>query len=647
MPTWRNFSADLWPCRQTPWRDWKRSSAPPKASRPCSAAGSPTTTSARGSAAARWSCGCPATTPSCSAPTAPGEREANSLAAAAGVAPEVLAHLEDPVVLVTAFVEGPTMESPELREPGALAEVAAALRTIHGCGDDRRPLRRLPPGRGLRRGDPRARRRGPATPTSVAHAAAARIEAAPAFAGEPAVLCHDDLLPANFIATPDGIRIVDWEYAGMGNRWFDLGNFAVNNELGPAEEEAFLTAYLGAPPAPADLAALRLMRLMSDFREAMWGVVQVAISDLDFDFDGVRDQALRPPAGGDRRRPSSRPCWRTPVPRAELPDSARCVIIGGGVGGTSLAYHLAELGWDDVVLVDRNQLTSGSTFHSAGLVGQLRGSVSLTKMMMHSVDLYRRIGEESDFDPGWTECGGIRLASTEERMEELRRQAGWAKTFGLPLELISAEEAKELFPLMSTEGVLGAAWLPTDGYIDPSQLTYALADGARRGGCRIFTDTRVTGIEVKRRAGARGADRPRRHRRRGGGRRGRHVRRRDRPDGGRPRAAPADVPPVPGDPAARRGARGARRSGEADATLQPPHPARSRPARLLPRGRRRAGDGRLRAPERAGLPAARDRRLRRDPARLQRPPAGRGLGPLRGDHPQLASAASRRCRRSP
>jgi 4-methylaminobutanoate oxidase (formaldehyde-forming) len=172
------------------------------------------------------------------------------------------------------------------------------------------------------------------------------------------------------------------------------------------------------------------------------------------------------------------------------------VIIGGGVGGTSLAYHLAELGWDDVVLLERSQLTSGSTFHSAGLVGQLRGSVSLTKMMMHSVELYRRLGGESDFDPGWTECGGIRLASSEERMEELRRQAGWAKTFGLPLELISAEEAKELFPLMSTEGVLGAAWLPTDGYIDPSQLTYALADGARRGGCRIFTDTRVTGIEV-------------------------------------------------------------------------------------------------------------------------------------------------------
>jgi glycine cleavage system T protein len=172
------------------------------------------------------------------------------------------------------------------------------------------------------------------------------------------------------------------------------------------------------------------------------------------------------------------------------------VIVGGGVGGTSIAYHLAELGWDDVVLLERSELTSGSTFHSAGLVGQLRDSVSLTKMMMHSVDLYRRLGEESEHDPGWVECGGIRLASSDERVEELRRQAGWAKTFGLPMELISADEARELFPLMSTDGVVGAAWLPTDGYLDPAQLTYALADGARRGGCQVFTHTRATGISV-------------------------------------------------------------------------------------------------------------------------------------------------------
>ena len=149
--------------------------------------------------------------------------------------------------------------------------------------------------------------------------------------------------------------------------------------------------------------------------------------------------------------------------RVELPDAARCVVVGGGVGGTSIAYHLAQLAWDDVVLLERSQLTSGSTFHSAGLVGQLRGSVTLTKMMMYSVELYRRLGEESEFDPGWTECGSLRLASSEARMEELRRQAGWAKTFGLPMDLVSAEEAKEKFPLMSTDGVLGAAWIPTDG----------------------------------------------------------------------------------------------------------------------------------------------------------------------------------------
>src|SRR5438046_7835144 len=140
--------------------------------------------------------------------------------------------------------------------------------------------------------------------------------------------------------------------------------------------------------------------------------------------------------------------------------SARAVVIGGGVGGASILYWLTKLGWRDVVLVERSQLTSGSTFHSAGLVGQLRGSVSLTTMMMYSVELYRRLGEGSEFDPGWVESGGIRLASSEERMEELRRQAGWAKTFGLPLELISPEEAGEMFPLVSTDEVRRAGWLP-------------------------------------------------------------------------------------------------------------------------------------------------------------------------------------------
>jgi glycine cleavage system aminomethyltransferase T/glycine/D-amino acid oxidase-like deaminating enzyme len=177
-------------------------------------------------------------------------------------------------------------------------------------------------------------------------------------------------------------------------------------------------------------------------------------------------------------------------------ESARAVVIGGGVGGCAILYWLARLGWEDLVLCERADLTSGSTFHSAGLVGQLRGSLSLTKMMMNSVELYRTLEDEVGLETGWHEVGSLRVASSEERMQELRRQAGWAKTFGLPLELVSAEDAKNLFPPMSTEGVLGAAHLPTDGYIDPSQLTFALAEGARKRGAEISTNTRVTAIEV-------------------------------------------------------------------------------------------------------------------------------------------------------
>ncbi|MGH2835546.1 MAG: GcvT family protein [Solirubrobacteraceae bacterium] len=179
-----------------------------------------------------------------------------------------------------------------------------------------------------------------------------------------------------------------------------------------------------------------------------------------------------------------------PRPR-ELPARARVVIIGGGVGGTAIAHHLAQLGEHDVILLDRNELTSGSTFHSAGLVGQLRSSVSLTRMMMDSVALYRTL------DCGWVECGGIRLACTPEREQEVLRQVAWARTFGLPLQLIGPDEAQALFPLMVTDGVRCASYLPTDGYLDPSQLTYALAEQARAGGVRIFTHTRVTGIDVR------------------------------------------------------------------------------------------------------------------------------------------------------
>jgi 4-methylaminobutanoate oxidase (formaldehyde-forming) len=178
-------------------------------------------------------------------------------------------------------------------------------------------------------------------------------------------------------------------------------------------------------------------------------------------------------------------------------EHARAVIIGGGVGGTSIAYHLAERGWTDIVLVDRAELTSGSTFHSAGLVGQLRSTTTLTRMMMYGSDLYRRLGAETGVDVSWHEVGSLRLASTKARYEELQRQAGWAKTFGLPLELISAKEAQERFPLMTTDGVLGGVWLETDGWLDPSNLARALAAGARRRGATIRQHARVVAIDVR------------------------------------------------------------------------------------------------------------------------------------------------------
>jgi 4-methylaminobutanoate oxidase (formaldehyde-forming) len=178
-------------------------------------------------------------------------------------------------------------------------------------------------------------------------------------------------------------------------------------------------------------------------------------------------------------------------------DRARVVVIGGGIGGCSILYWLARLGWNDVALVERSELTSGSTFHSAGLVGQLRNSLSLTQMMMNSVELYRTLGEETELETGWREVGSLRLASSKEHMEELERQAAWAETFGLPLHLLSADEAQSMFPPMSTDGVLGAALLPSDGYVDPSQLTLALARGARQRGATILTNTRVTGIRIE------------------------------------------------------------------------------------------------------------------------------------------------------
>ena len=186
-------------------------------------------------------------------------------------------------------------------------------------------------------------------------------------------------------------------------------------------------------------------------------------------------------------------------------DHARAVIIGGGVGGASIAYHLTLLGWDDVVLVERDQLTSGSTFHSAGLVGQLRSSVTLTRMMMYGAELYRRLAAETGHDPGWHEVGSLRLASTPERAGG----AGAPGRVGPDVRpaaragLDRARRYERFHGLFDPTGVLGAVWLPTDGWLNPTDLTMALAAGARSRGAEIATMTRVTGIGVEERGGPR------------------------------------------------------------------------------------------------------------------------------------------------
>ncbi len=175
---------------------------------------------------------------------------------------------------------------------------------------------------------------------------------------------------------------------------------------------------------------------------------------------------------------------------------AQAVIIGGGVGGCSIAYHLTLMGWKDVVVVERHEVTSGSTFHSAGLVGQLRTSSSLTKLMRYSTDLYRRLKDETGVDPGWREVGSLRIASSAGRMEELKRIVGYSKAFGMPLQMLSPKECHDLFPLMSLDGVQGGVYLPTDGYIDPTGLTNALMAGARSRGATFLTGARVESITV-------------------------------------------------------------------------------------------------------------------------------------------------------
>ncbi len=179
-----------------------------------------------------------------------------------------------------------------------------------------------------------------------------------------------------------------------------------------------------------------------------------------------------------------------------LPSQVQIVVIGGGIIGTSVAYHLARDHKADVLLLEQGQITSGSTWHAAGLVGQLRSSASITKVLKYSVELYKGLAAETGLETGWKMTGCLRLATTPDRWTEYKRLATTARSFGMEMELVGPDEVKRMWPLMDTSDLIGASWLPTDGQASPSDITQSLAKGARMHGARIIEGVRVTGFAM-------------------------------------------------------------------------------------------------------------------------------------------------------
>lgn len=177
-----------------------------------------------------------------------------------------------------------------------------------------------------------------------------------------------------------------------------------------------------------------------------------------------------------------------------LPTHARTVIIGGGVIGCSIAYHLAKAGRQDIVVLERSKLTSGTTWHAAGLVRRLRPSATLTKLINYSIDLYQELEQETGQHTGWVQTGSLTLATNQDRLTNIQRQVSLGRAFGLDAEVVDARLAQELWPLLDVDDVIGAVWSPADGRVNPSDVTLALSKGAKARGVQFFEDTKVTGL---------------------------------------------------------------------------------------------------------------------------------------------------------
>src|SRR5881394_264184 len=185
--------------------------------------------------------------------------------------------------------------------------------------------------------------------------------------------------------------------------------------------------------------------------------------------------------------------------RSNVIKETKVVIIGGGIVGCSVAYHLAKLGWKDVVLLEQNQLAGGTTWHAAGLVGRLRTTNSMTKINKYSAELYAGLERETGHSVGWKQVGSLIVARSQDRMTQLRRTAAMSEWFGVEVQLIGPEAAKEKWPLLRIDDVLGAAWLPHDGKVVPKEVAVALAKGAQAHGATVAENVRV--LEVLHRDG--------------------------------------------------------------------------------------------------------------------------------------------------
>ena len=177
-----------------------------------------------------------------------------------------------------------------------------------------------------------------------------------------------------------------------------------------------------------------------------------------------------------------------------LPTHARIVIVGGGIAGCSTAYHLSLMGQTDVLLLEQGKLTCGTTWHAAGLVGQMRPNRTMTQMSQYGIELYARLEAETGLATGWKQCGSVNVAATADRMKVLRKQAALARSFGVEVEVIDAQRAGDLYPLLRTDDLHGGLWIPGDGKANPTDLTMSLAKGARRRGVEIVEDIEVTGV---------------------------------------------------------------------------------------------------------------------------------------------------------